>query len=304
MVGQDAGAWRASLDFSLSRGLSGGHLETDGLTPDGQVIETVPHAHGVTLDLMRYEMGLTRTFDANWDAFIRIPYFIKDQRAEVVFPNGGTAEERDAAIRNGLAHHRTGVYEGFSDLEAGVGWKKRGFLGEGTVFRFSLGVAIPVGDTVTDPLVAGDLGLEHLHIQFGNGTFDPILDFYAGKPLNDKWALSLYGKGRFPLYENTHGYRGSLEGMLIPRITFLPSKKLSLAAGVAANYFGYTEWSGRRDPNSGQFTVNGALSAGYKFNEHLTASASVLMPVYTNSFSEEDTLEPAPTLGFSLGWTF
>jgi hypothetical protein len=292
------------MDVSISRGLSGGHPESEGLTADGRIIDTVLHQHEVTLDLTRYELGLTRTFDANWDAFIRIPYFIKDQRADVLFPNGGTPEEREAAIRNGYIHHRTDLYEGFSDVELGVGWKKRGLLGEGSIFRFSLGVAIPTGATESDPLVAGDLGRLHNHIQFGNGTFDPILDFYYGKPLGSKWAFSVYGKGRFPLYENRHGYRGGIEGALMPRITFLPNKKLAFSAGLAANYYDFTEWSGRRDPNSGQFSLNASLSAGYKFSEHLTGSLSLLLPLYTDSFSKEDALDPAPTVGISAAWTF
>lgn len=304
MIGQNASSWRVSLDVSTSRGLSGGHLEMDGLTAAGQIIATVPHAHRVEIDLTRYELGITRTFDAHWDAFVRIPYFIKDQRADVIFPNGGTEEERAAAIRNGYAHHRTEVYEGFADLELGVGWKTKGLLGEGSVTRFSAGLALPTGATEEDPLVAGDLGLIHNHVQFGNGTIDPIIDFYYGKPLNEKWAFSLYGKGRFPLYENEHGYRGSVEGTLIPRLTFLPNKKLSLSAGVAANYYGYTHWSGRRDPNSGQFGVNAIMSAGYKFNEHITASLSVLLPFYTKSLGGEDSLDPAPTFGFSVAYSF
>lgn len=290
--------------MATSRGLSGGHPETEGITPDGRVIEVVEHAHKVDLDLTRYELGVSRTFNNTWDAFIRIPYFIKDQRASVVFPNGGSPEDRDAAIRAGYAHHRTDTYAGFADLEAGVGWRKRELLGEDSVFRFSFGVTIPSGATESDPLVAGDLGLKHLHIQFGNGTFDPVADFYLGIPLSKSFAFSLYGKGRFPLYENIHGYRGSVEGTLIPRVTWLANKKLSVSAGLAANYYGYSEWSGRRDPNSGQFTLNASLGAGYKFSERLTGSLNVLLPLHTNTFSGEDALDPALTFSASAAWTF
>ena len=304
MIGQDAGSWRVSMDVSMSRGLSGGHPETEGLTADGRLVETVLHQHEVELDLTRFELGITRTFSANWDGFLRIPYFIKDQQASVIFPFGGTDEERADAIRNGYAHHRTETYEGFSDLELGVGWKKKGLLGEGSIFRFSLGLTIPAGATEEDPLVAGDLGLVHNHVQFGNGTFDPLIDVYYGRPLGSHWAFSVYGKARIPLYENSHGFQGGFEGTLIPRLTWLAGKKLSLSAGLAANYYDYTEWNGRRDPNSGQFTLNAALSAGYKFSESFTASLSVLAPLYTDSFSTEDALDPAPVVAVSAAWTF
>ena len=156
-MGQDAASWRVSLDISTSRGLSGGHPETEGITPSGEVIGTVLHAHEVELDLTRYELGITRTFDKTWDAFLRIPYFIKDQTAAVVFPNGGTPGERDAAIRSGFAHHRTDLYEGFSDFEAGVGYRKHGtILGQPGVFRISLGVTLPVGEPKAEFFVEED----------------------------------------------------------------------------------------------------------------------------------------------------
>lgn len=256
------------------------------------------------MDLTVYELGISRTFDDKWDAFIRIPYFIKDQRAETVFPNGGTPEERDAATRGGYAHHRTDVYEGFADLECGVGRRMRGLFGDDSVLRFTLGLTIPTGATESDPLAAGDIGLEHLHVQFGNGTFDPLVDFYLGVPLSKDLAFSVYAKGRFPLYENIHGYRGSTEGTLIPRVTWLPNKLLSVSTGIAANYYGYSEWHGRQDPNSGQFTLNASLGAGYKFSEHLTASLNLLLPLYSDTFSDEDALDPAPTLSLSGAWTF
>ena len=50
------------------------------------------------------------------------------------------------------------------------------------------------------------LGLAHQHIQFGTGTWDPIL--YAGiaHPLG-KGQVELSGQARFTLYENSHDYR-------------------------------------------------------------------------------------------------
>ncbi len=294
-----------SLDISTSRGLTGGHPETDGISPSGEVITVRDHAHRVELDLTRYELGISRTFDETWDAFLRIPYFIKDQTATVVFEDGTSAADRAAAIRSGNSHHRTQTYEGFSDFELGVGWRRRGLLLDDSVFRFSFGLALPVGDYETDdPLAAGDRGQDHLHIQFGNGTFDPILDAYFGFPLTKKLGLSFYAKGRFPLYENDAGFQGSIEGTFIPRLTYLATKKLSFSAGLAANYYGYSEWNGRRDPNSGQFATNAALSVGYKFSEKFTASVSALLPVYTKTFSGEDSLDPSPTFTLSAAWSF
>jgi hypothetical protein len=290
---------------ATSRGLSGGHAETEGISAQGKVVEVGEHAHAVEMDLTRYELGVARTFDETWDAYLRVPYFVKEQRAEVVGAGGLSAEGAAAARRSGYSHHRTEVYEGFSDLELGVGWRCQGPLGlKDAVLRVTLGLTVPTGATEEDPLRAGDMGLKHLHVQFGNGTFDPLVDFYLGVPVNEHWALGLYGRGRLPLYENGQGYRGSAEGTLMPRVTWLPLKKLSLSAGLAASCYGYAEWSGRRDPNSGQALANAMLSAGYKWNEALTTSLNVLLPVWTKSFSDEDVLDPAPTISVAVGWTF
>jgi hypothetical protein len=263
------------------------------------------HEHRVELDLTLFELGLSRTFNKNWDASLRAPYLIKDQRTDIVFPDKMPADEREAARRNNQYHHRTETYEGWGDLELGVGWRGRGLFGEKSIFRFSLGTTLPTGHyEKNDPLRAGEEGREHLHIQFGNGTFDPLIDFYLGLPLSEKWALSFYGRGRFPLYENDAGYKPSIEATFIPRLTFLPTKDLSFSTGLTSNYYGYSEWNGVRDPNSGQFTLNAMVSMGYKFNEHLSASLSVLIPAYTKTFIGEDSLDPSPVFSTSISWVF
>jgi hypothetical protein len=304
LVGQDEGSWRVGLDVSVSRGLSGGHLETQGVTADGMLIEVAEHAHHVDLDLARYEVSLSRTFNGTWDAVFRLPYFIKDQTASVEFSGDVSAEDRAAAIRNGFIHHRTATYEGFSDAELSAGWRKLDPLGEGSTLRISLGLTLPFGETEPNPWVLGDAGLVHNHIQFGNGTVDPLLDFYLGVPISAQWAFSIYGRGRFPFYENSHGYRGSIEAALIPRVTWLPNKKFSITTGLSADYYGYSYWSGERDENSGQFSLNASVSAGMKLTDSVTASIGTLLPVYTKSYGSEDALDSAPVFTLSLARQF
>ena len=291
--------------MAISRGLAGGHAEAHGLSASGEVIDIAPHRHAVELNLTRFELGLSRSFNETWDAGIRVPYFIKEQTAGVVFPNGGTAADRAAALRNGRIHHRTETYEGFGDPELTVGWRKRDLFGEGSVFRFGFGFTLPLGDTEEDPWVLGDAGHEHLHVQFGNGTFDPVFDIYLGKPINDKLGWSVFGKARLPLYHNDRGYRGPPELTLAPRLTHLVNKDLSLSVGVVAQYFGYSDWElTGRDRNSGLFTTNASVGIGYKVTDSVTASLTALIPVYTESFGSEDALDTAPTFSLSIGYSF
>jgi hypothetical protein len=296
-----------SFDTTVSRGLSGGHGETHGLTSDRQVIEIAEHRHEVELNLARYELALSRTLSDAWDIGLRIPYMVREQTADVRFSGGASDADHEAAVNNGRIHHRTETYEGFADLELIAGWRTRDvpWLGDDSVMRISFGSTIPIGATEEDPWLLGDAGHEHLHIQFGNGTFDPLLDLYVGAPISKKLAWGLYSKARLPIYRNSHGYRGAPEVTLSPRLTWLPVSKVSLSAGVVGLYYGYSSWEETgRDRNSGQVSVLGSLSVGYKVNDSVTASFSALLPFYTESFSSEDSLDPAPTFSFSLGYTF
>ena len=293
------------MDTSIGLGLTGGHPETNGVLPSGANIMVPEHFHEIELDLYRYEIGLSRTFGNDFDAAIRFPYFIKDQTASTTLNPTATPGESDASVRNGFIHHRTETYSGFSDPEISLGWRKRDLFGPGSIMRVALGFTVPIGNTEEDPWILGANGQEHLHIQFGNGTFDPLLEFYLGKPISEKWAWNFYSKARLPFYHNSKGYRGFSEVTASPRVTYLVNKDFSLSAGIVGQYLGYADWEETgRDENSGQFTLLGSLSAGYKVNASTTVSASVLLPIYSKTFSDEDVLDPTPTFSLSVGYSF
>ena len=68
------------------------------------------------------------------------------------------------------------------------------------------GVTLPLGRTEPDPFALGDLGLPHQHIQFGTGTWDPILGLAAGRRFGAV-GFAVSGIARLVLAENAHGYR-------------------------------------------------------------------------------------------------
>lgn len=275
------------------------------MLPSGALITVPEHFHDIELDIYRYEIGLSRTIGSDFDFALRFPYFIKDQTASTAVPSTATAVENTASIRNGFIHHRTETHRGFSDPELSLGWRKTDIIGPGSIMRVALGFTVPIGDTEEDPWVLGDAGQEHLHIQFGNGTFDPLLEFYLGKPLNQKWAWNVYTKARLPFYHNRKGYRGFSEITAAPRLTYLVNKDFSLSAGLTAQYLGYAHWEeSGRDENTGQFSLLGSLSAGYKINASTTASASLLLPISSKTFSDEDVLDPTPVFSLSVGYSF
>ena len=70
-----------------------------------------------------------------------------------------------------------------------------------------LGVSIPLGRTEENPFALGREGVPHQHIQFGTGTFDPIVNALAARQVG-LFGFNASGSARWSLYENSHGYQG------------------------------------------------------------------------------------------------
>ena len=100
-------------------------------------------------------------------------------------------------------HHRNETLAGISDpqLAVAVGreWDPWTVAGR-------LGLSIPLGRTEPNPFELGRRGLWHQHIQFGSGTWDPVMSLAVGRsagPLD----LGLSGTARVTLVENERGHR-------------------------------------------------------------------------------------------------
>jgi hypothetical protein len=100
-------------------------------------------------------------------------------------------------------HHRNETLNGVGDptLSLLAAWPR----GEWTVGGRA-GVSVPLGKTEPNPFALGRLGLRHEHIQFGTGTFGPLLGAGAARKLGGG-ALSTSVLARVPLGTNSHGYR-------------------------------------------------------------------------------------------------
>ena len=139
-------------------------------------------------------VGLTKVFGAELQAPLRLV------NTTIVFRRlDGTAFDPD--YQN--IHHRNETLFGFADP-----W----LLGRGTwsLDRLTVtgraGVGLPLGSTEQDPFARGRAGLSHQHIQFGTGTFYPVLAVDAGLGL-DPIRLSGYAQTILFLYENGYGYQ-------------------------------------------------------------------------------------------------
>lgn len=100
-------------------------------------------------------------------------------------------------------HHRNETLVGIADPQLAV---NAGRQSAPWTIATRAGLSIPIGRTELNPFELGRLGLWHQHIQFGTGTWDPILSLAVGRstgPLD----LQLSGVARLALGENEHGYR-------------------------------------------------------------------------------------------------
>mgnify|MGYP003978449917 FL=1 len=288
-------------DFSISNGIFGAHLSNNGLTSSFDNIEVPTHRHDVEMDLRRASFSIMKSINEEWDATLMIPYFWKIQKASISFLEPANPIEAEYAKRSGYIHHRTENYDGFGDVEFMAGYKKRDLFKDGSVLRLGMGLALPSGITESDPWVLGDFGRKHLHIQFGNGTVDPLLNLYYGFQINDSMGLGLYAKARLPLYHNNKGFRGASELAISPMVNWTYNEKLSFSAGLSIEYYGYSDWlmSGR-DPNSGFLHVSAALNLSYALSESFDIGFGITKPLHQSFYGEGEDFEIAPSATLSL----
>ena len=103
----------------------------------------------------------------------------------------------------GDIHHRNETLSGLADpsLVLQTARRKAAWTVAGR-----LGLSIPLGRTEPNPFDLGRRGLPHQHVQFGTGTWDPLLGLAAGRRLGTV-GLAVTTLARLVVSENGHGYR-------------------------------------------------------------------------------------------------
>jgi hypothetical protein len=174
-------------------------------------------------------------------------------------------------------HHRNETLYGIGDpwLLGRYGKTLGGF-----VVTARAGTTLPLGRTEPDPFELGDLGLPHQHIQFGTGTFDPILAVDVSRAFG-KLYLAAYAQAQLTLYQNSKGFRAGNRTFagLSGGATFLEAWQGSLGVDVLNEQ--PEKWSGvvRQDGNLGRTELLLNLTLSRTFGE-TTASLVVRVPVY------------------------
>ncbi len=283
----------------------GGHLETRGLSPTGQVVKSPLHRHLVSLDFLRLDLGLQYSMANNWKVMLSIPYAIKDQDASTEEIEPTSPRDREAILTNQNIHHRDETYRGFSDFSLLLSHRRSGFLRDSDHLGVSLGSSIPIGKTEEDPFALGDAGLEHLHIQFGTGTFNPLAELHYGTSLFGDFSLNASVRGQFPFYENNKTYRGSVELTSIAEVKYHLFDWLAFHAAYLGFYQSYAHWNGERDINSGLVLNAGLFGATLNTAYGVPVRLSVMLPFHRRTLSDKgDAFELGPTVSLTMSRSF
>jgi len=220
------------------------------------------------------ELGIARWLAAD----VVLPYRVFATRIRYVDPMTGQVVQ----IQNPFLHHRNEVLVGPGDP-----WlvARAARVAGGVTLSARVGTTIPIGSTVPNPFVLGDMGIEHEHVQFGTGTFVPIVGVEAYRAFRgvtvDAYALTLQS-----LYANGYGYRaGNRYAFGIGAASDLGTKRWRFRATAEYLSESAESWSGvvyTSEGNIGRVDVLAGVEATYRMSEDWHATLAAKVPVYTH----------------------
>ncbi|MCY3723854.1 MAG: hypothetical protein OXG97_16665 [Candidatus Poribacteria bacterium] len=279
LASQEIDQFRVNINMLVSPDAQGGHLESRGLSPTGKVVDTPLHRHHVGLSTYRMDVGVQYLLNDQWTLQANIPYAVKNQDASIEWIDPVSPEDREAILRSRDIHHRDETYAGLTDSDLFLGYKMRGLFRTDDLLFARLGSTLPVGKTEEDPWKLGDAGIEHLHIQFGTGTFNPIANLQYSLPLYRGLTIMASTRGTFPFYENSKTYRGSVELTYTAGFMYRLSDWFSFNANYLGFYQSSAAWAGERDINTGLRYTMAALGMSVVTLNGISVSANFMFPL-------------------------
>ena len=283
----------------------GGHPNSTGLNSNGEIVSVPLHQHQVNLDFMRTEFSFEYTFKTNWTIWLRVPYDVKKQGATVEYTQPASELEKQYILDNRDLHHRNNSYKGLSDLRLLLARRINGFLGENGRLDWAIGTSLPIGKTEDNPLTAGEEGLKHLHIQFGTGTFDPLLELHYANYISDKISYAIFTINKFPLFTNQHGYKAPIETTSGLSLGYRLVPGISIRGTLANFSQTQAQWNGQNDPNSGLISFNGNVGLTFFTKNGLLIAPGYRFPISQRTLSDEgDTFEYGATFLLNVSYLF
>jgi thiol-disulfide isomerase/thioredoxin len=177
-------------------------------------------------------------------------------------------------------HHRNETIAGIGDPQLLL---HRGFKAFGLAFGGRMGISIPLGVVHEDPYRLGDQGLPHEHIQFGTGTWDPVVAFDASAPVGG-FSLAAFAGLQAPLYEGPRGYRAgarSQGGLVLSR----PFEPVTLRLSAQVLHEQPERWHGHvptDDGNQGRTDLYVAPGLTWNFTGEWMLNADVRIRTWSH----------------------
>lgn len=284
---------RFSLTTLYGSNFEGGHFSRDGTTASGASTPVPLYRHEVSLDYARVELELQYALTEQWSLALRVPWERKNQDAAITVVDPADAEQRASMQRNADLHHRDATFSGAGDLML-LGRRRWNNV------RLAAGFTIPTGHTVENPYLLGDRGVEHVHIQFGTGTFDPLLEAGYRRPLRGNFSGSVFFAARLPLYENSRSFKAPAEASVALGVSHRTTGRLSTRLELGGYAQGYGHWDGLRDENTG--LLGTSIAAGTTVHlRSLSLSADIRYPLSQRTLDEGDAFQQGPTFAVSVG---
>ena len=214
------------------------------------------------------ELGLTE----RWGIELQLPFRITRTSIRYTDPAGGPYQPLDPD-----AHHRNETLAGLGDPWVLGRW---GRLLAGVAVTARAGSSLPLGRTERDPFALGAQGLRHQHIQFGNGTFDPVLMLDLSRTFGGV-DVSAYGQTQLSLYQNDEGFRAGNRFFTGAQAGMLALARITVALGLDLLAERPERWAGevKQDGNLGRTELLGGLSLTRPFGATI-ASVIARFPLY------------------------
>ena len=238
--------------------------------------------HHVKLDLAHYELAASYGLRNHVQLFLRLPYDVKAQHVRYSSLDGAPYTPPYGDI-----HHRSETLTGITDPSAGVEWSPS------PRWMFGAGMTIPAGHTVANPIVLGREGKTHEHIQFGSGTFRPILSAQWTPP-----RFTAVAEAILSLYENDRGFRAP------STITWSAGPdyragRIGIGPRLTGQLQSIGRWKGETDEGTG--FNNGGVRLQLSIPVlRLTLKPSVYRELWSHSSSGEESFRQGTTWGISI----
>lgn len=252
--------------LNASHDVEPGQEETDpqtGATPDW---------HGLDLVLSDLTLMAQYALNALWTVEALQP--LRLVNVDASFQQDGEPVEDFDSI-----HHRDETLVGPGDLQL---WGRFKLLTETSESPHNadlrVGLSIPIGKTEENPFELGAQGRRHQHVQFGGGTFDPLLGFESNHFFGDL-SLWTWATAQAALYDSNQGFRGGARiagGALLT--TRIRESAFRLGVGPELLHEEPSTWDNDASINSGRTDLIATAAALWKPDEDWLLQLQIKRP--------------------------